>query len=240
METLTYSKGGFYIFPFNTLVRKSSIVVENGEVTGEGGNVSNIKYLGEQVKKDVDGTIVSVCSGIQYYIHLVTSKRIWLDLSVGCGVSYYDIDVASTLTIKISSTSWEESGDTAGEADEASIEYEDLRVIVDAGFNLKCVDKYHRDYLGYGEIRADYSITNGLIPSREAAKRIARREIFKTGKSSKEVVENLPPNFFIVPGSILRSKISSLFIDKNVRIQKLRIAGNSTFEASYNVLSRES
>lgn len=237
MESITYSKPGFYTFPFSSPVIKDSVRLEKGETTAEGGLMSNLKYFG--VTTQNDGVVT--CDSIQYYVHLVTSKRIWLMTSVGNGVSYYDISVPSTLEVQIYSKAWEGGAtNTDGETDEASIEYQDLKVIVDAGFNLKCVDKYHRDYLGYGEIRADYSIVNGLIPSREVAKKIARREIFKTGKTAREVTENLPPNFNIIPGSTIRGKISSLFIDKNARVEKVRIAGNDTYEVSYNILDRES
>lgn len=242
---LTLTSGGTKTYPFDNYVIKSTLKVVKTDSTLAGGSVSS--YRGTDVTT-LNG--VEVCKGVEYRTKVITQEWAALAPGIGIQVDGYWIAVPSTIDIRISGTTYEAPSNAPAEYPEpdeidpvidAEINYEEQQFLVDAGFNLKCIDEYHKIYLGYGELRADENIINPIIPDREAAIRVGKYYIFKTGKTEKTITQNIVPNLSIEPLNTAYIDLSINFISQIVQIDKVVYnIKEQTMGISYVKIDRES
>ena len=106
-----------------------------------------------------------------------------------------------------------------------SEEWETQEVVFREGINVKCIDKYHKDTLKNGEIRASENIINGFIAEEAQAQRVGEYAINQTAKT--RILElSIPPNFNIEPGKFIKTTCNSLNVSKIGIVQAVRFSIN--------------
>ncbi|MFA5349421.1 MAG: hypothetical protein WC309_03580 [Candidatus Paceibacterota bacterium] len=220
--TLTYNSAGHFTHEFEVPVISSSLRAVKTEQTGKGGHIAGCTPAENFLQGDT-----TCCRKIIISIGMNTLQWIPLAPNVGAGGGYY-INVPSSVTVEITAqdytpaTAPPDEPYNGGEIlEEIEPEYEEQDVLVTQGLNLKCIDEYHKITLGYGEIRADESIINPLIPDREAAIRIGKYYIFKTGKTEKAITQGIVPNLEMEPLDTTYVSLSIPYIFRIVEIEKI-------------------
>jgi hypothetical protein len=94
---------------------------------------------------------------------------------------------------------------------------EQQRILRD-GFNIKCVNKYYKNYIDKRLIKSKIKIVNNVIPDREHARKIGKKAI-EDSRKDLEIPVSIVPNFKLKP--LMPMNITVPFLGK----RKTKIEG---------------